>query len=197
MATSLANASPLEWAGASDGTQPIVRLYSEGTSETFVKGDLVIYDASENGIVQVTQGDGGVYGDSDDDEVANGTAHLGIAMEDASGTAGTLLSVLLPRPQDFFSAVLFSTDNTTIAAPDTDNIGTSVDFIKGDTNNNAVTGVLEGTTAGIWANIVGISEQDVLFRGGTPGQGMETMSAGDRVIVRFQPSALSAEGYQA
>lgn len=195
MATAISNASSLEWHGASDGSQPVIRLYPEGTSETFKKGDLVVFDQSENGLVVVPQGDGGVYGDTGtaDDEVADVYTMLGIALEDASGTAGTLLQVLIPRPNDFFTCVLFSTDNTTIVAPDIDNIGNAVDLIKGDSNNNLVTGVLENNT-GTWGQIVDINPQDTSARGGTIGATLPTYSAGDRVVFRFFPSALSATG---
>ncbi len=195
MATSLANASRLEWVGASDNSVPVVVDYAEGTSETFKRGDLVIYDRSEDGVVVVTQGDGGVYGDTNNDEVANNVNCLGVAQRDASGTAGTLIPVLLPRPNvDRFAAIVFDTDNTTVTAPVTDDIGTLVDFIKGDANNNSATGVLRGT-AGLWAKIVDISRQDTQFRGGTVG-GDPTYSAGDRVVVVLQ-SGVSSDGSQA
>lgn len=195
MATSLSNAPTLEWAGASDGTQPVVKDYAEGTSETFNKGDLVVYDASEDGVVIAAQGDGGVFGDTDDDESADNTIHLGIALKDATGTSGSLIPVLLPRPQDFFAAVVYTTDNTTIAAPVIDDIGKLVDFIRGDSNNNTAVGILRGT-GGSWARVVDLNRQDTQFRGGTIG-GEPTYSAGDRVLVRFQEDALAASGRQA
>lgn len=198
MATSIANAHPLEWAGSSDGTQPVVKLYREGSSETFAKGDLVIFDQSESGLVVVAQGDGGVYGDSDNDESADTTNFLGIALKAASGTAGTLIDVLIPRPQDYFAATLFATDNTTVVAPDEDNIGQILDLIKGDSNNNSATGVLEENTGGggTWVKVVDLDRQGTTFRGGTIG-GEPTYAVGDRVIVRFQESALDGTGAQA
>jgi hypothetical protein len=73
-----------------------------------------------------------------------------------------------------------------------DDIGSLVDFIKGDSNNGSKTGVLRGT-AGLWARIVDISRQDSTFRGGSAGN-EPTYSAGDRVIVQFQSAALTGGG---
>lgn len=198
MATSIANAAPLEWVSSGDGTPPVVKDYAEGTSETFARGDLVIFDQSENGIVIKTQGDGGVYGDTGNDEVADVTSFLGIALKAATGTAGSLIPVLLPRPQDEFAAVLFSTDNTTLVAPDVDNIGQIVDLIKGDSNNNSATGVLEplGGNGELWAKIYDIVRQDRVKAAAGPGT-EGTYAIGDRVIIRFQPSALGQIGTQA
>ena len=193
MATTLSNCPALEWVGTPGTEGPVVRDYPEGTGETFKKGDLVVYDASEDGLVVAAQGDGGVYGDTGNDEVADNVFNLGIAQKDASGTAGTLIPVLLPRQEDEFACAIFTTDNTTVAAPVGDDIGTLVDFIKGDSNNGSKTGVLRGT-AGLWARIVDVSPQDRSFRGGGQGAGEPTYSAGDRVIVRFQSAALSGKG---
>ncbi len=193
MATTLSNAPALEWVGSSDGTQPVVKVYAEGTDETFKKGDIVVFDASEDGLVIAAQGDGGVYGDaSGDDEVADNVFNLGIVLQDASGTSGTLLDVLIPRSSDEFAAAICTTDNTTLAAPVVDDIGTHVDFIKFDSNNGSKTGVLRGT-AGLWARILDLNRQDTVFRGGTVG-GEPTYVAGDRVIVQFQVAALSGKG---
>jgi len=195
MATALSNAPTIAWANSGDGTQPHIAQYPEGTSETFKKGDFVVFGQSENGLVIAPEGDGGVIGDSTHDEVADTFSLLGIALQDASGTAGTLISVLIPRATDRFSCVLYSTDNTTIVAPDIDNIGNAVDFIRGDTNNNFAVGVLEANlTSGGWAKIVDICHQDTTFRGGTVGATLPTYSAGDRVLVQFLPAALSYTG---
>ena len=195
MATSIANTPALEWVGVPGVEGPDVREYAEGTSETFKKGDLVIFDRSEDGLVIVAQGDGGVYGDSDNNEVANDTDFIGIALKDASGTSGTRIPVLIPRASDRFAAAIFATDNTTVSAPVVDDIGTTVDFIKGDSNNGSKTGVLRGT-AGIWAIVEDICPQDRTLRAGEVGA-EATYSNGDRVIVRFLPSALGQTGSQA
>lgn len=192
MATSLSNCPALEWVGPPGASGPDIVLYAEGTGETFKKGDLVIQDLSENGIVIMTQGDGGVYGDADNDEVATVVTNIGIALQDASGTAGTKIAVLKPRSQDRFACAIFATDNTTVTAPVVDDIGSLVDFIKGDSNNGSKTGVLRGT-AGLWARIVDISPQDRTHRSGEYGS-EPTYSAGDRVIVQFQSAALTGGG---
>jgi hypothetical protein len=196
MATAITNARTLEWVDSSDGTQPVVKIYAEGTSETFNAGDLVIYDASEDGVVEIAQGDGGVFGDSTDDEVADVSAFLGIALTAATGTSGSQIEVLIPRPQDIFAAVMFATDFTTMSAPVIDDIGTLVDFIKADTANNFTVGVLRGTNAGLFAKVIDICRQDTELRGGAVGN-EPTYSAGDRVLVKFQSSILDAAGYQA
>lgn len=192
MATSLSNIAALEWVGPAN-LQPLIVDYAEGTGETFKKGDLVVYDLSENGVVIMTQGDGGVYGDADNDEVATLIDNIGIAQRDATGTAGSLIPVIKPRPfVDLFAATIFATDNTTVTAPVVDDIGSSVDFIKGDSNNGSKTGVLRGT-AGVWAQVVDISRQDSTFRGGSVGN-EPTYSNGDRVIVTFQYNILAKDG---
>lgn len=192
MATTLSNIPALEWVGT-PGTSPLVRDYAEGTGEVFKKGDLVVYDVSEDGVVLAASGDGGVYGDTGNDEVADNVFNLGIALRDATGTAGSTIPVLLPTADDVFAAVVFSVDNTTVVAPVGDDIGTLVDFIKADSGNGLKTGVLRGT-AGLWAKIVDVSPQDRSLRGGGFGASEPTYSAGDRVIVRFQSAALSGKG---
>lgn len=193
MATTLSNIPALEWVGTPGVEGPIVRDYAEGTGETFKKGDLVVYDVSEDGLVIAAQGDGGVYGDTGNDEVADNVFNLGIALKDATGTAGSLIPVLIPQSSDRFAAVIFATDNTTVTAPVGDDIGTLVDFIKADSNNGSKTGVLRGT-AGLWARIVDVSPQDRSFRAGGVGAAEPTYSAGDRVIVQFQAAALTGKG---
>jgi len=193
MATSLSNIPALEWVGRPGNEGPRVVDYAEGTSETFKKGDLVVYDVSEDGLVIAAQGDGGVYGDTGDDEVADNVFNLGIALKDATGTAGSLIPVLLPTAEDEFTCVVFTTDNTTVAAPVGDDIGTLVDFIKADSANGLKTGVLRGT-AGLWAKVVDINPQDRSLRAGGVGAAEPTYSAGDRVIVRFQVAAITGKG---
>lgn len=193
MATSLSNIPALEWVGRPGNEGPRVVDYAEGTSETFKKGDLVVYDVSEDGLVVAAQGDGGVYGDTGDDEVADNVFNLGIALKDATGTAGELIPVLLPTAEDEFTCVVFTTDKTTVAAPVGDDIGTLVDFIKADSANGLKTGVLRGT-AGLWAKVVDINPQDRSLRAGGVGAAEPTYSAGDRVIVRFQVAAITGKG---
>ena len=182
--TSVATAQPLTWVKSSTGTYPQVQTKAEGTSEIFVKGDLLIYDLSENGMVRVGHSSG----------VPTNPAVYGIALSDSTGTAGSPIDVLIPTLSDIFSATL-GTSETVLEAPDQDNVGERAGLILMDTNNNSVWAVDSGTATHV--SIVAIHPQDLARLGGAPGDATTpTMAAGDRVLFRFISAVLDDTNIQ-
>jgi len=176
---------PLRWVGNENGTPAHVVTYAEGTSESFIKGDLVIYDRSENGIVSLTATSG----------VPDSVAFIGIALEDASGTAATPIDVLIPNSDDIFSAILCSAQNTPVA-PDHDNIGQLYSLVKQSGSLDNVYAVLEGGTDD-WVKVTRLDPQDQARQGIDPWAATQTGSSGDRVYFKFLTAALDGSGTQA
>lgn len=178
---------PIKWVGNERGTPAHYETYAEAstTTQTFIKGDLVIYDVSENGIVAVPQTSG----------VPDAVAFLGIAAEDATGTAGSPIDVLIPNADDIFSAILCSAQNTPVA-PDHDNIGQLNDLVKQSGSLDNVYAVVEGGTRD-WVKIIRLDPQDQARQGIDPWAATQTGSSGDRVYFKFLTSAIDSTGTQA
>lgn len=176
---------PIKWVGNSKGTPAHILTFPEGTGESFIKGDLVIYDRSENGLVALTATSG----------VPDTVAFTGIALEDASATAATPIDVLIPTTDDIFSAVLCSAQNTPVA-PDEDNIGQLYSLVKQSGSLDNVYAVLEGGTDD-WVLVERLDPQDQARGGIDPWGANVTGSSGDRVYFRFIAAALDAVGTQA
>jgi hypothetical protein len=176
---------PIKWVGNDNGTPARIETYAEGTSETFIAGDIVIYDVSENGIVSIPTTSG----------EPDAVLMLGIALEAASGTAGTAIDVLIPSHDDVFSAILLSAQNTPVA-PDHDNIGQLYSFVKQSGSLDNVYGVLEGGS-GDWVKILRLDPQDQARQGIDPWAATQTGTSGDRVYFKFLTAALDSAGTQA
>lgn len=176
---------PLTWVGNPNGTDGHIETYPEGTSETFKSGDIVILDYGENGIVAPAATSG----------VPDAVAFLGIAREDASGTAGTPIDVLIPNAEDIFSAILCSAVDTTVA-PDHDNEGQLYSLVKNTATLDLVTGVLEGGTDD-WVKVISLDRQDQARQAIDPWAATQTGTAGDRVYFKFLTAALDGAGTQA
>jgi hypothetical protein len=175
----------MKWVGSKSGSNPRVIPRSEGTSETFAIGDLVIQDESENGVVGLANTSG----------VPDAQTFLGIALRAASGTAGTVIPVLIPDPDDYFSAVLASAEGT-LVAPDQDHVGDLAGLILMNSANDSVYAVDTGNTN--WVKIIEVHRQDIATRGGDPGDATTpTMSTGDRVVFRFLGAVIDSDASQA
>ena len=183
MATALSNLQPLRWVHNSRGVPARVETYPEGTSETFKTGDLVTFDLSEDGLVSLPMTSG----------VPTSDRFLGIAMTDASGTAGTAIDVLIPQPDDVFSAAIASAVDTAIA-PLPDHRGALYAVILMDSSNNSVYAVY--TTGTEWVKVFGYDRQDAARRGIDPWGQSWTGTAGDRVYFSFLTSCLDAIGQE-
>lgn len=176
----------IEWVRNEHGNPPVIRQFPEGASETFKRGNPVIYDDSEDGIVAITVSSG----------VPSAQTMLGLALEDASGTTGTFLDVLIPTDGDIFSASLLS-DQDTLVAPAQDGVyGELFGIIKMSTTAGAGTewGVDNGNTN--WVSVIDYDYRDVAARGGT-SKLAANMSAGDRVLFRFLGTIIDSTGRQA
>lgn len=178
---------PIEWVSNSGGLSPDIREYPEGTSETFKKGALVIFDQSEDGVVEVARA-AGVPADQN---------FLGIALKDATGTAGKIIPVLIPRSGDVFKASLASAEATAVA-PSGDDRGRLYGIIKRSTGTPAGSYVLDNANT-TWVKVIDINPEDVTKRGGDLVAGtLPTMTADDDALLfRFQEGVLDNAGSQA
>lgn len=169
----------LTWVKNSRGTPALVRTFPEGASETFKKGALLHYDESEDGVVEVARAAG----------VPSAATLLGIALEDATGTTGTDMDVLIPSADDIFIAAVAS-DQDTVAAPVIDGIGDGVGLIKLSTTGGAGTEYVVDTAQSNWGRVIGFYGPDQEKRGGINA----TFSAGDRVLFQFLSSVVNGDG---
>ena len=160
------------------------QAYPEGDSETYKKGALVIYDLSEDGIVEVTRSSGAV----------SAATMLGVAVEDATGTSDTTQDILIPRPGDIFEASLASSQ-TAVVAPDLDNTGQTYGIVKlNSTGGEGVEYVVnEGETSTVLVKVIAVHPVDVERRG-FPAT---ALTAGDRVLFQFLASVIDSDGNQA
>lgn len=169
----------LTWVKNSRGTPALVRTFPEGASETFKKGALLHYDESENGVVEVARTAG----------VPDAATLLGIALEDATGTSGTDIDVLIPGVDDVF-VVAVASDADTPEAPTIDMIGDLVGIVKLSTTGGAGTEYVANSAATTFAKVIGFYGPDQEKRGGINA----TFSAGDRVLIQFISSVVSSDG---
>lgn len=169
----------LSWVKNSRGTPAFIRTMPEGTSETFKRGALLHYDESENGVVEVARTAG----------VPDAATLFGIALEDATGTAGTDIDVLIPSADDIF-VVSLASDQDTVVAPDIDYHGDAVGLVKLSTTGGAGTEYVANSGATTWGRIVSLYGPDQEKRGGINA----TFSAGDRVLFQFLSSVVTSDG---
>jgi len=174
----------IEWVKNAAGKPANIRDYPEGTSETFKKGALVIYDRSEDGVVEVALAAG----------VPSDQNFLGIALKAATGTAAKPIPVLLPQSGDIFKATLASNE-TTDAAPTGDDRGQLRGLIKKSADGKFV--VDTGNTT--WVKVLDINPQDVTKRGLDIVAALASgFTAGeDGVLFQFQEGVLDNAGGQA
>lgn len=187
MATTLSNAHEMQLVkGPSAMGHAIIITYPEGTSETFARGDLVIYDESEDGVVGLTACNG----------VPDSAIFGGISLAAASGTAGDPVDVLVPQAGDVFSAILASA-NDTATAPVTDDRLATYGLIKMNSDNNDVYAVDSGNTT--WVICLGPDPRDLARVGGSISDATisTSLAAGDRVLFRFREDILGAMTNQA
>lgn len=172
----------IEWVKNDRGTPALIRTYPEGSSETFKKGAPVIYDDSEDGVVEITVSSG----------VPSAQTMLGIALQDASGTAATDIDVLIPQDGDVFSAALLSDQDTLVAPADDGVYGELFGIIKMSSTAGAGTewGVDNGNTN--WVRVLDYDRRDTTRR-----NGIANLVAGDRVLFSFLGTIIDSTGRQA
>lgn len=159
------------------GGGDLLREYPEGDSETFPKAAPVVYDESEDGIVELARTAG----------VPNSQVLLGLVQKAATGTSDTTLPVEIPRPGDVYECSLAS-DQDTMVAPTLDHIGDLVGIIKLSTTGGAGTEYVADTGNTNWAKIIDVHPQDVERRGG-----VGSLVAGDRVLIQFLGAILDSD----
>lgn len=171
----------LEWVSSSTGKYR-VRTYPEGDSETFKKGALLIYDDSEDGVVEVTTSSG----------VPSAQTFIGIALQDASGVSDADVDVLIPTDDDVFSAPLAS-DQDTLVAPAADGVyGELFGIIKLSATGGTGTEYVVDTGNTNWVKVIDYDPRDVARR-----NGIANLAAGDRVLFRFLGAVIDSAGRQA
>lgn len=170
----------LTWVKNSSGRPAHIRQLPEGTSETYKKGALLMWDVSEVGVVEGARTAG----------VPDADSGYGIALEDASGTSGDLQDVLIPQEGDIFMASLASDQDTIIAPVAATHIGLGVGLVKLSTTGGAGTEYVVNTADDDSGQIVDIYGPDVEKRGGRAA----TFTAGDRVLFTFSAGFFSNRG---
>ena len=170
----------LTWVKNSRGTPALIRLIPEGAGETYKKGALLLYDESEDGVVETGRAAG----------VPTTQLVLGIALQDASGVQGTDQDVLIPTADDIFVAALAS-DQDTVTAPGIDFIGDAVGLIKLSSTGGAGTEYVVDSGNVNWGRVIGLYGPDQEKRGGILST---TFVAGDRVLFQFLSSVVTSDG---
>jgi len=174
----------IEWVYNEGGVGPFIREYPEGVSETFPRGALVIFDRSEDGVVEVARAAG----------VPSDQNFLGIALRAATGVAGSRIPVLIPRSGDVFKATLASDENTDVA-PNGDDRGQLYGIVKRTTGHYVV-----DSAATTWVKTLDINPEDIAKRGQDPFTALAAanFTAGsDGLIFRFQEAVIDNAGSQA
>ena len=170
-------ASTIEWYSSANGAPTRIVRVPEGTSQSFNKGDLLIYDISDDGVVILPDTSG----------VPDAQDLYGIALQDASGTDGTEIDVLIPQAGDIFAASLASAESTEVAPVRSAVTGQPYGLIQLTTGEYVVD---NGNTN--WVKVLGLHPQDVAVR-----QSKTTLNAGDRVLFKFLEAVLDNAGDQA
>jgi len=166
--------STIAWYSNVHGAPSRIVTVPEGTSQTFSKGDLVIYDTSDDGVVIIADTAG----------VPDAQDFYGIALQDASGTDGTDIDVLVPQAGDLFEASLASAESTEVAPVRSAVTGQPYGLIQMTTGEYVVD---NGNVN--WVKVLGLHPADAQLR-----QSKTTLSAGDRVIFKFLESVLDNAG---
>lgn len=183
----------LKWVKSLDGSPPDYRLYPEEASQTFVTGAPLRFDGTSGEVEELTEAGGG-------DNEASALELLGFAANDASGTAGSLVNVLIPRPMiDVFEAPLFTSDaGDTLDTPVVGFLGQHVGIVRTDGTpatytDNEEWGLITGeASTNSWVRIIDFHPQDVALRGGD-ATAVPTFSAGDRMLCVFLSAVFDAE----
>ncbi len=168
----------LKWVKNVYGGGAFYQEYPEGDTETYAKSSIVVYDESEDGIVEVAVTSG----------VPDLQHILGLAMEDASGTSDQIQDVLIPRPGDVFECSIAS-DQDTVVAPTLDMVGDRVGIILLSSTGGKGDEYVAHSAATNWAKIINVHPADVERRGG-----VGSLVAGDRVLIQFLSTVLEADG---
>src|SRR3990172_5661060 len=110
----------VEWVRNEHASPKTIRSYAEEASQTFKKGAAVVLDSTSKEVEELATTAG----------VPNSVILLGFALEDATGTAGSEIDVLIPQPGDVFTAAVLTDQDTTVA-PDYDtDVAENYTFIK-------------------------------------------------------------------
>lgn len=170
----------LTWVKNSRGTPANYVTKEEGSTQSFKKGAVLDLSSTAQ-LLEADRSSGALVED----------AIYGLAAEDATGTQGTELDVLIPSADDEFICALASDADTVIApgAGATSQIGAVGGIVKLSTTGGAGTEYvfLAGGTTGD-CKIIDFWKPDVEKRGG-----VSSLVAGDRVVIRFLDATLGAD----
>lgn len=177
----------IAWVKNETGKPPLIREYLEGTSEQFLKGDLVIMDRSEDGVVALGNSSG----------VPSARTFLGIAMVDASNVTSGFkgIPVLIPQAGDVFSAGLASAEGTAVV-PDEDDRGKAYGLIKTTSGYDAKLPFVVDNANTDWVKVIDLHPQDVQRLGGQFPDSIPTMDAASRVLFQFLSAVVGVDGSQ-
>lgn len=177
----------IAWVKNESGKPPLIREYLEGTSEAFVKGDLVIMDRSEDGLVALANTAG----------VPTNRTFIGIALDDATNVTSGFkgIPVLLPQGSDVFSAAVAS-DQDTAVTPTADDRGKAFGLIKTTSTYDAKLPFVIDNGNTNWIKIIDVHPQDVQRLGGQFPDSLPTLDATTRLLFQFLSSVLVVDGSQ-
>lgn len=173
-------AHTIQYMEALSGKAPKIVSILEGTSETFKKGSIVVYDNSEDGVVEQALTAG----------VPNAVVAWGIALADATNVTSGFAEIPVQkiRPGDIFSCAVAS-DQDTLAAPVIDHRGDKMGIIKLSTTGGDGTEWAADTGETNWVKVVDLDPRDVARRGSAAG-----LTAGDRILFTFLNTVVDSDG---
>jgi len=157
---------PLRWLKNQTGTRNVVE-YAEGTAQTFKKGDFVVFDRSDDALKASVDTD---------------TVVTGVALKDATGTAGELIPVLLLSADDLFVATMSDAGANTTAIHSSAKIGDAYSWIKSTETSQITKTVADiADTTNEWLIMIELDSRDA------------ESTAGGRGVFRIDGSKLGVD----
>ena len=179
----------VEWVRNEHASPKTIRTYAEEASQTFKKGAAVVLDSTSKEVEELATTAG----------VPNSVILLGFALEDATGTAGSEIDVLIPQPGDVFTAAVLTDQDTTVA-PDYDtDVAENYALIKmSATAGDGEEWGLERAAgeASPFVEVIGLDPRDATRRGVDPNAVASALNAGDRLLFKVLATVLDDEPQQ-
>jgi hypothetical protein len=150
------------------GTPTVVRQFPEAASQTFKAGQILVFDRTLEAVKLA---------------VVTTVTAMGIALEDASGTTGTLIHVQLFMPGDIYSATIANAGANAAASHDLDKVGDNYGWILStETGETTKVTVNSANTTNEWFQVVDLDPRD------TSG------TVGGRVLFTVNPAVYVDRG---
>jgi hypothetical protein len=142
----------VKWVKNNNGTPARIQTYPEAATQTFKRGDFVVWDTSDEKLKAA---------------VDTTVAAIGIADQDASGTTSTLIHVLVPQPGDIFSATISSAGANGTAHHDLKTVGKNYSWLKSTESGETTKTTIDiADTSNAWVTIVDLDPRDAAATSG-------------------------------